>query len=1152
MADDLDALFGAFDGDDGDDAADEGKEEIPSEAKSSAKKALRGGDDGEGGDGDDGGEADVGPADEDDSKKKKEKDAQHKSADASSTYASVMTSAKSAPASKPPSFSGGSADKKSDEDAASDGVWIKPKDNQGGQVGDPSDDPYANPALKAEAAAKKTENERKAEAAEVNTGTSHDKSIRSYSAVPDAEEKKAGEEEEEEDADKEKEKEERPPAKVYPFQLDPFQEAAVGYVEKGESVLVAAHTSAGKTAVAEYAIAKSLRDGQRVVYTSPIKALSNQKFRDLSEEFEDVGLMTGDITINPDATCLVMTTEILRSMLYRGSEVMREVAWVIFDEVHYMRDKERGVVWEETIILLPHRVRFVFLSATIPNAKQFVDWIARIHHQPCHVVYTNYRPVPLQHYIYPKGGEGLHLVVDERGKFREGNFQRAMATLQAGGAAGTDRAGAEAMLNSGGGKGGGRGQKRKRQSGVGGKGGGGRGGQNEKSDLHRIVKLVMERNLDPVIVFSFSKKDCERYALDLQREDYTDDVEKDLISQVYKNAIESLSEDDRKLPQVEALLPLLKKGVGIHHGGLLPILKEIVEILFSEGLVKALFATETFSIGINMPAKTVVFTNARKWDGQDFRWVTSGEYIQMSGRAGRRGKDDRGIVIQMLDERMEPSVCKGILYGDPDPLNSSYRISYNMLLNMMRVEDVDPEYLLRASFYQFQQESEAPALEAQADELESEATEITVGENAKDEELAGEYFRMERQLDASRRGMMRIVRKPDNILPFVQKAGRLLDVTIDGENYGWGCLISYRRRAGMDTAGSAGKAAREISEPQHTLEVLLPCVDRHFDERDGKALDDKEREEDASNQGLLWRGTAKHCRPVLPITDDPKLSSMRQFTITFDDVDRISAVRIHVGQQNKSPESRAAVMHSVKEVQKRFPAGVPLLDPVRDLKIQSDDFRKLLERAKALQDRLSTHDLSEVAEDGDDKMDDGDKKGDDEKKETQRTAAERDALIRSYSHKSDLLDRARLLRRDAASRKTVVLRDDLRRMKRVLRHLGHVDALGVIQTKGRAACEVNTANELLVVEMLFSGAFNDLGVEQTTALMSCLTFDEQNKEGADAVKGLKGYLANPLYKSQECARTVARAANACKMEMDEDYFVDCLNPGMMEAVFALC
>jgi ATP-dependent helicase YprA (DUF1998 family) len=181
---------------------------------------------------------------------------------------------------------------------------------------------------------------------------------------------------------------------------------------------VSAHTSAGKTVVAEYAIAMALRDKQRVVYTSPIKALSNQKYRELHREFEDVGLMTGDVTLNPSASCLVMTTEILRNMLYRGSEVMREVAWVIFDEIHYMRDKDRGVVWEETLILLPDRVRYVFLSATIPNAAEFAMWIAKLHQQPCDVVYTDYRPTPLQHYVFPAGGDGLYLVVDEKGNFR--------------------------------------------------------------------------------------------------------------------------------------------------------------------------------------------------------------------------------------------------------------------------------------------------------------------------------------------------------------------------------------------------------------------------------------------------------------------------------------------------------------------------------------------------------------------------------------------------------------------------------------------------------------------------------------------------------------------------------------------------------------
>jgi len=1049
MSDDLDDLFGAFDGDDNADN-DDAEPSQPSEKKKKIKDETKG----------------------------------KKSATAASSVTAIPIPSPAPTKAKPA--------KEEIPEETSEPASTEETDTKEGED--------------AKTAAASTDDGR-----EVSTGTSHDKSIRSYSSIPDANTIKALGAEYEKKIDYSH----LPPAKTYPFPLDPFQVQAISFITKNESVLVAAHTSAGKTVCAEYAIAQSLREGQRVIYTSPIKALSNQKYRDLSEEFGDVGLMTGDITINPTATCLVMTTEILRSMLYRGSEVMREVAWVIYDEVHYMRDKERGVVWEESIILLPHKVRFVFLSATIPNAKEFAQWITKIHHQACHVVYTNYRPTPLQHYVFAAGGEGLHLVVDEKGKFRESNFQKAMAQLQGG----KDMEGAisDAIGNSGNGKR----NTSKRKRGP----GGAKGGKSGNTDLHRILMLIMTRSLNPVIIFSFSKKDCEKYALELNREDYTDDVEKDLITQVYMNAIESLGEEDRKLPQVEALLPLLKKGIGIHHGGLLPILKEIVEILFSEGLIKALFATETFSIGINMPAKTVVFTNTRKWDGKDFRWVTSGEYIQMSGRAGRRGKDDRGIVIQMMDEKMEPTVCKGILYGDPDALNSSYRISYNMLLNMMRVEDVDPEYLLKASFHQFQQESEAPALEIQADGLQAQAKSIEIGNGSKEEEdRAGEYYQLNQQLLLTERKKIKICRKPQYAVPFLQTAGRMLKCTMEDENYGWGVLISYKKKTGTGSGGMAGKMASESTGPLHTVDVLLPCVDRHFDE--GKAGDDKD--EDLSNVGLLWRGTTRHCRAFREGVDDETLVTHRVFTIGLDEINELSAVRLFVPQDIYPEPARKNVAKSVKEVKRRFPEGVPCLDPINDLKVKSDDFKKLVSRTGILKEALASHSLNtEVEED-----------------------AKKDMIV-AYSLKLDLQEQAKVIRNEARSCQGMVMRDELKKMKRVLRQLGHVDANGVIQTKGRTACEVNTANELVVVELMFCGMFNDLSVEQCMALLSCLIFDERLKDD-NPTEGLQSFLSNPFYKLQECARTVAKAIIACKIELDEEEFINKLNPGLMQAVFAWC
>lgn len=473
------------------------------------------------------------------------------------------------------------------------------------------------------------------------------------------------------------------PAKVWPFTLDPFQQVAVSSIQREESVLVSAHTSAGKTVVAEYAIAQCLKNNQRVIYTSPIKALSNQKYREFAAEFGDAGLMTGDVTINPTATCLVMTTEILRSMLYRGSEIMREVGWVIFDEIHYMRDAIRGVVWEETIILLPDQVRYVFLSATIPNAMQFAEWVTKMHNQPCHVVYTDFRPTPLQHYFHPHGAEGIHLIVDEKGVFREENFQKAMSAI-------ADKKGddpADAMAKR---KGKGKDKKLNK------------GGTQEQNDIQKIIRMIMFKNLNPVIVFSFSKRECENGAIQLRKLSFNDDSEKEMVSKVFNSAIEMLSEDDRNLPQIQNILPLLRRGIGVHHSGLLPILKETIEILFQEGLIKVLFATETFSIGLNMPAKTVVFTSVRKFDGFSQRWVTPSEFVQMSGRAGRRGLDDRGIVIMMIGEEMDPAVAKEIVRGEQDRLNSAFHLGYNMVLNLMRVEGISPEFMLERCFFQFQ------------------------------------------------------------------------------------------------------------------------------------------------------------------------------------------------------------------------------------------------------------------------------------------------------------------------------------------------------------------------------------------------------------------------------------------------------------------
>ncbi|KAL3145466.1 hypothetical protein ABBQ32_003293 [Trebouxia sp. C0010 RCD-2024] len=879
-------------------------------------------------------------------------------------------------------------------------------------------------------------------------------------------------------------------AKEYAFSLDPFQQTAINALERGHSVLVAAHTSAGKTVVAEYAFAMALRDNQRVIYTSPLKALSNQKYRQLYEEFQDVGLMTGDVTINPNASCLVMTTEILRSMLYRGSEVVREVQLIVYDEIHYLRDKERGVVWEESIIMAPRSARFVFLSATIPNAREFAEWIAKTHRSPCHVVYTDYRPTPLQHYLFPSGAQGLYMVVDEKGTFREDNFQKAIGALTEAAAEAKGRPGAK--------------------SGKSGKRVGCNLAPDEKPDIYKIVRMCMERNYDPLIVFSFSKKECENLAKQMVDMDLNDAAEKKVVEGVFWNAVDILSEQDRRLPHIHAILPMLKRGVGVHHSGLLPILKEVIEILFQEGLIKVLFATETFSTGLNMPAKTVVFTSARKYDGGAFRWVSSGEYIQMSGRAGRRGLDDKGVVILMLDTKMEPSLAKEMVKGAPDTLHSEFHLGYNMLLNMLRVEGANPEALLRASYRQFQMERSMPELERKVQQLEGERDAVHVAE----EEHVTTYLELQQQLAAAKAAMRAVVNQPRYILPFLQP-GRLVNIAASasgdssmqegaspsrgaaqGGRAVWGAVINFERVGKKEgTDAGDGESHKKRKEP-YIVDVLVNCASGSIP------------------------GTGPKRRAVCLPSDEEGVPSV--VPVRLEEVEGLSSVRIYIPKDLRQPEARALGIKAMNEVQKRFKRTLPELDPESDMSVTDSDYRKSQRKSETLEGLLSKHPLA-----------------------SSTTLDERLTLLR---HKQMLAEKVRLARKEVKAAQNLILQAELKARRRVLRRLGYVDSDGVVTVKGRAAAEIQSADELVLTELMFNGVFKELKPEQVVALVSCTVWQERAEAGQKVRQDMQG----PFAALTEAARTVAKVAVDCKMTMDIEDYATSFRPDIIDAVSGWC
>jgi antiviral helicase SKI2 len=519
-------------------------------------------------------------------------------------------------------------------------------------------------------------------------------------------------------------------AREWPFELDTFQKEAIYHLENGDSVFVAAHTSAGKTVVAEYAIALAAKHMTKAIYTSPIKALSNQKFRDFREIFDEVGILTGDVQIAPEASCLIMTTEILRSMLYRGADLIRDVEFVIFDEVHYVNDLERGVVWEEVIIMLPEHVTLILLSATVPNTYEFASWVGRTKKKDIYVISTPKRPVPLEHYLW--ANKGIHKIVDAEKKFIEKGWKSANEALS-----GRDKVKAPAPVEttpSGRGRGdarGGRGQNVRGSQQRGGgpqRGGGqqqrgrggpprashnpghmGRGGRpggrttaaQDKTLWVHLVQFLKKESLLPACIFVFSKKRCEENADALTNQDFCTATEKSAIHMIIEKSIARLKPEDRVLPQILRLRDLLGRGIAVHHGGLLPIVKEVVEMLFAQTLVKVLFATETFAMGLNLPTRTVVFSGYRKHDGHSFRNLLPGEYTQMAGRAGRRGLDTVGSVIIVApggDEAPPVTELRQMILGDPSKLRSQFRLTYNMILNLLRVEALKIEEMIKRSF----------------------------------------------------------------------------------------------------------------------------------------------------------------------------------------------------------------------------------------------------------------------------------------------------------------------------------------------------------------------------------------------------------------------------------------------------------------------
>ena len=414
--------------------------------------------------------------------------------------------------------------------------------------------------------------------------------------------------------------------------LDKFQEDAAKAIDENKSVIVSAPTGCGKTLIAEYAVEKAMSENKKVVYTSPIKALSNQKFRDFREQFGDdnVGIQTGDVVINPNAPLIVMTTEIFRNIILDETNRVNEISYVIFDEIHFIDDIDRGTVWEESIILAPPNIQFICLSATVPNINQLASWMSSIRNTRFVVIKETNRPVPLKHYLY-SNKHGAIIAKDIARKLKQSKSKK-------------DK-------------------------------------KFRKPSSKKVIDHVLSHKSYPVLYFCFNRRLCEEKAFLNKGCSLLKVDEKVKLLEMVEDLINKYNLKDYN--RLKEMRELWENGVAYHHAGILPAAKEIVERLFTTGLIKLLFCTETFALGINMPASTVIFDELEKFNGIQFSYLTTRNYQQMAGRAGRRGMDKVGYVYSLIEpDTLNVPEVERILSYKSEAVKSRFFGSYSSILSL--------------------------------------------------------------------------------------------------------------------------------------------------------------------------------------------------------------------------------------------------------------------------------------------------------------------------------------------------------------------------------------------------------------------------------------------------------------------------------------
>lgn len=755
-------------------------------------------------------------------------------------------------------------------------------------------------------------------------------------------------------------------------------------------------------------------------------------------------------------------------MLYRGASLMQDVEFVIFDEVHYVNDQDRGVVWEEVIIMLPPHVTVIMLSATTPNNLEFANWVGRTRNRPIYVMSTLKRPVPLEHFLFtnravPQKKE-LYKIVDGGRVFHESAYKLALQSLQ------TLKEREAAQLNLPRKPGTSASYNNQNSTAF-------RNSNQERNLWTDVVYFLQKQNLLPVVAFTFSKRKCDENADSLGTIDLNSASEKSAVHIFMQGCLEKLKGTDAQLPQIVWLQGLLARGIAVHHSGLLPLMKEAVEILFSRGLVKILFATETFAMGVNMPARTVVFSSLRKHDGNGFRYLHAGEYTQMAGRAGRRGKDSTGTVIILCPEGvLTDTILRQVILGQATKLTSQFRLTYQMILSLLRIESLRVEEMLKRSFSEDGNQKSAPE---QAATL---ATEQKLLEGLEqlncpicEVDLEKFYAKCRDIRDKSKRIFRELFSTTQNrLLSKIVSIGTILILDIN-ENVSSVPAVYLKKIDESSILVGVPESLLKVSEsfkypPWH---VIKP-----------------------------------------PIHEISKCNSIKTIIVSISDLIKITTSKLKIPIDCFVPGGNQINLKDVPGILAEFASILSEISQFEEAKFPQFsssaggfEFDELvILRRSELQFIKSGHFTCTSCPD----------------------------LFPHYTqiHRKKLLtDRLARIQFQLSDESLHLLPEYENRVK-ILTELDFIDPGHTVQIKGRVACEINTVDPLLLTELLFENAFKDLNASECAAFLSGLVFQEKSSLGMSGIvdpeegrETIEGLLQRLLLKDEDSVDKVDSVDN---------------------------